>query len=500
MVLPFLLAMHCGGPAASSHPYPPAGPPGGPGCGLDSAAFCDTFDHPSTNKGRAGELDATLWSASRLQPQSPTYAGAAYPIGQATLPACRGGLPTRVLPDQDTLICDPTAEIHSNHLLVAAAAQNYGVNSYRVRRPFDFTGRTGKIVFDATGFTQQLLGWISLEITEDPIAAPSYAVLTNDEGGIIPQNAIELQFGWPCIGSAPQFSLGAVHVFNNYADTVYPASWPNPNPAPCMDIDPSKLNHFEVQLAKDKVSVWVSPTSADGVTFAPATLMFETPINLSFTRGYVHFSTHNHATLKYASNKGPCGSDSDCHTVGPNYRCGTDHTCELDSWVTRWDNIGFDGPVVPVAREYEIADALRARPDGTATNIGYLVADEASAPHDTLHFAGVDPTGATRARLAFSTWYPAPDNLPIAAYTIKLRLNGGAWHAHQLTSDEITAMTKPVVVGSDKSGSQGALGQILEVPITELVAGDNTVEFVSANIPQNYPPGIVNVDLILDAP
>src|SRR4051812_4451409 len=37
--------------------------PGAPGCGLaDKAAFCDSFDQPSANHGRAGELDASKWS------------------------------------------------------------------------------------------------------------------------------------------------------------------------------------------------------------------------------------------------------------------------------------------------------------------------------------------------------------------------------------------------------------------------------------------------------
>ena len=32
--------------------------------------------------------------------------------------------------------------------MTAVAMQNYGVNSYMIRQPFDFAGRTGKIVFD----------------------------------------------------------------------------------------------------------------------------------------------------------------------------------------------------------------------------------------------------------------------------------------------------------------------------------------------------------------
>jgi len=445
------------------------GPPGPPGCGLAAAAFCDPFDQAVTvGKGRAGELDATRWSGSRMQPQSPTYQSHPFPIGTATLPACRAGLPSKVGPEKDTLICDPTSTVHSNHLLVASAAQNYGANSYRIRQPFDFAGRTGKIVFDATGYTQQLLGWISLEITEDPIGTPSYGVLTNDEGGILPQNGLELQFSWHCIAMPTQISLSAVHVFHDYADTVIAASYPNPSPAPCVLADVDKLNHFEVEVSQDHVRVSVSPMSADGVTFEPAALMFETPIQLSFSRGSVHLSTHNHATIKYG---------------------------KIDAWVTRWDNVGFDGPVIAAAREYEIADALVS--NGDTTNIGYILADEKDGPAQTFRFTGVDVSGASRARLALSSWY-WQNGAPIDTYVLKYRLNGGAWHARPLTAGEMTAMTKPVINGTDSGGTQGALGQMVDLPLAELVAGDNTLEMVTANIPMSYPPGVVNLDLIID--
>src|SRR5688572_30977212 len=54
--------------------------PGDPGCGLESAAFCDTFDERSGVRGRAGELDPRLWSVTRGQPQLPTGDGMAYTI------------------------------------------------------------------------------------------------------------------------------------------------------------------------------------------------------------------------------------------------------------------------------------------------------------------------------------------------------------------------------------------------------------------------------------
>ena len=81
---------------------------------------------PAKSQGRARELDATQWAGGRLDVQILTGNGCAWGIGPATLPLCRPGLPAQVLPDQDDLVCNATADIASPHLVVATAAQNYG--------------------------------------------------------------------------------------------------------------------------------------------------------------------------------------------------------------------------------------------------------------------------------------------------------------------------------------------------------------------------------------
>jgi len=45
---------------------------------------------------------------------------------------------------------------------------------------------------------------------------------------------------------------------------------------------------------------------------------------LPFTSGYVQLSTYNHASVKYSTNN------------------------SIDSYIARFDNVGFDGPVLPV--------------------------------------------------------------------------------------------------------------------------------------------------------
>jgi len=446
---------------------------GVPGCGLEAAAFCDSFERAASLRGRAGELDRAHWSAGRLQPQLPTGSGQAFAIGSATVSNCRGDLPDKVLPNQDALVCDPNADIASHHLLVAVAAQNYGINSYRVRQPFDFTGRTGTIVFDAEGYTAQLLGWISLEVTEDPIAAPSYGVIDNDEGGILPKNGFELQFAYTCNTSPPsQVSLSAIHVFENYADHVVPAAWKSSPPSACVSTAQGKLNHFEVRVSQQKIEVYVSPVSADGQRFEAPGLMLSADVDLPLSRGYVHVSTHNHATLKYSPGN------------------------QMDAWLARWDNVGFDGPVVRNWREYEVKDSLVAAAGGRV-NVAYRVADEAQGPSDVLHFEGVDLSNVLTARLALSAWY-LRDNGGLDRFVLMYRFNGGVWRERRLSADEIQSLTKPLVDGAPTGGSQGAIGQMLDVPLSDLVPGDNTLEFVTKNVPQNYPPAVLNIDLVLE--
>jgi hypothetical protein len=184
----------------------------------------------------------------------------------------------------------------------------------------------------------------------------------------------------------------------------------------------------------------------------------------------VNFTTHNHATLKYSQQA-------------------------IDAWVVPWDNTGFDGPVISESREYEIPDSLipgmnpQMKP---ITNIGYLVADAANEPRSKQTFKGVDLAGISKARLALSGYYLFNDGRDLAAtekYTLKFRFNGGAWHDRPLSTAEAS-----IINGS----SQGQVAQMIDVPLADLIAGDNTLEFVTSNVPQNYPPVVSNIELILD--
>jgi hypothetical protein len=465
---------------------------GSPGCGLAAAAFCDTFDAPNAQRGRAGELDFNRWSAGRMHPQGVGVNGVAVGVGMAVIPTCRAGVADHVWPDDDMLICDANAQLASSHLMIATAAQNYGQNGLRIRQPFDFSGRTGKIVFDATvDPLGGLLGWISLAITEDPIAIPAFAIYGNDEGTILPKNAVEIHFE-----ATPQndLTVGGLHVFKDYVDKIYTPD----SSLPTASYRSQQMNHFEVLISEHGIEVHISPTSTDGVTFAAPAFVYRAPIEVPFSRGYVQLSVHNHATLKYS---------------GPGAGFGFD--TPIDASVARVDNVGFDGPVIDNWREYEIPDSLLKyqgttinvpddpyNPDHTGYDIGYVAQDMSNGPKDVLHFTGpVDNSHLASARVALSSWYLSSGTLN--QYDLMVRLNGKDWHHHMLSPEEVL-LFNPGPTTVDESGTpqgmpaiQGALGQVIDIPVGDIVSGDNTIELETANIPTNYLPVVLNLDLVL---
>lgn len=391
----------------------------------------------------------------------PTNDDEAVAVGLATTGSCRAGLPDRVPVTQDTLICDGNDQIQSNHLLVATAAQNYGQNSYRARQPFDFAGRTGTIVFDADGSNAGLLGWISLEITELPTPAPSFTFQQNFENGSIPENGIEIQFVHNCGGA--NVGVSDIIVYDDFAQAAVFSLGPS-----CVPAIKGKLNHFEVRVSEQHIEVYATPPSDDGITFGEPVLLGSADIALPFSRGYVHFTTHNHATLKYS-----------------------DET--MDAWVVRWDNLGFDGPaIVGAFREYEALDSLTQTAAGK-TNVAYRLADESQGPAQTIEIHGVDIQGATRAQLALQNW-----NLhfagaePPADYALNYRLNGGAWKSRTLTASELQMM-----VDLPNAGTRSIM---LDVDLADLIAGTNQLELTTTNADMGYPPVVLNIDLILETP
>jgi hypothetical protein len=113
----------------------------------------------------------------------------------------------------------------------------------------------------------------------------------------------------------------------------------------------------------------------------------------------------------------------------------------------------------------------------------------AQGPAQTLHLKGVDLTGVTAARLSLSSYYLTETTTPLSSYVLQYRFNGGTWRPRPLTAGELGLLTG--------GNSEGDLAQIIDVAVSDLVQGDNTLEFVTNNVPQNYPTAVSNIDLVL---
>lgn len=411
-----------------------------------------------------------------------------FQIGGATMAQCRSDVPNWVLPPGDTRICFGNDAIQSNHLLTATAAQNYGSNSYRIRQPFDFANRTGSIVFDADATANRLMGWIAIAVTEDPMPSPSFSASPgagNFEGGVIPKNGLTVELDGSC--SPTDTKVTMIHEYRNYVDNMRDLlDGPNASSATCFPVSHHRLNRFELKLSQTRVELWATPVSADGVNFAAPTRVASANISLNFTRGYVHLITRNHASSKYWNSSFPADG--------------------RDAWLVRWDNIGFDGPVINNTREFEVPDALVPASDLVA--LGYTLADVSNALKKTVTIKGVQNAGqAVRARLALNAYYsPNFSLVGLPTWGLVYRLNGKTWHTYDLSPAEEALLSSGVTMQGDRAGQAnpliiGVLAHVIDVPVSELVEGDNVLEVASLSVPiAGAPPAISNIDLVLTYP
>jgi hypothetical protein len=435
-------------------------PPVDASCGLDGAAFCDAFTKPSPG-GRAGALDDAKWSMARLGfGCSP---GFAFP--ETALNLC--GTWQDVQPGgPDSQFC---LTEDNDPRWVEGFDDNGDFNylSARIRQPFDFAGRTGTIQWEADARTSGSHGWwVETWITEDPIPGPNFhapdqLVTSRRAIGI----TLDLNCGVPASGlgtaGAGKVGVSQILIADEYGVTNhYDPFAPGNDNARCVTTEQGKLNKVQFKISETRVEVW-----ATGVQGEPLERIAETDVNVGFSRGYAHIS-HVHYNA---------------------------HKAEVPSFQAyQWARAAFDGPQLPTPRAYQIADPLTPAQMGNdcaqAYRIAYAVTDgkvydfgDMETPI-TLKFTGVDPSGGTSARMNFSTSYVNAGDM------LRYRFNGGAWHDYQVPAIQ------------DSGARQGFS---VPVEVSELVAGDNTVEFgANADPPNMYPDSmhIANIDLEIEAP
>jgi hypothetical protein len=345
---------------------PMGGGMGADQCQLAQLAFCDTFQ-TIVGGGREGDVDPAKWSFTRASQSTNPSAG----LINNYLPFNAEFCTTHQvrLADNDSFICGQQFG-ESNHWMEGMNdGGEYVLNSLRARQPFDFAGRTGNVVWDVDAKTEGSHSfWNEVWLTDEPVQGPH---LDHPGTHMFPKNGIGLVFDADWCGPLNQTmnALRTIVVFSNYQQTQY-----YDVRSPCFSTQDDHANHFQAKISSTNIAVWAS--DAGGANFRQIASVATQPLPL--TRGYLSFQHAQYAAAKFNS------------TATMTYH---------------WHAIGFDGPVLPTDRGYEVPDALQKRPDGTI-NLGY------QTPTATFSLPNVDPTSTKAAYLTYNVyWYSSPKTL-----------------------------------------------------------------------------------------
>jgi hypothetical protein len=388
--------------------------------------------------------------------------------------------------------------VATRHLLTASGAQNYGLSTYRIRQPFDFEGRTGTISLDVDASSSMLGAWPAIVLSEELTPAPSFNFPERESG---PQNGIAFEFyGGYC--EEGDSLMPQLFVFDDYGETSYQDfDCETPHVAARRD----SLNHVEIRISDHHVEFWASEPSEDGVEFPTFHHLMQAELELPFTRGYVSLVVRNHATVKYA---------------------------EGASWAVRWDNVGFDGPIITGRREHSsvetpppvtISDgcvfdgrcvwrgeayALRPGDDSVCPEtcdheiegqmVGQVRPREDEAPVE-IRFPDVSLESVARARLAIAVdypWFEWGDQFPPpTTFRLRYRVNGADWRERGVTEVEARAFEGT----PDEGPGAGLLNQLIELELGELQEGDNVVELTTAGTwTGEYRAAATGADLLFE--
>lgn len=449
-----------GGPPLPQQ-IPPRAPPGS--CGMDHPAFCEDFETPAPG-GRSGDLDEKRWSFSRWGHETRMHF-VRVPASTDTntvAPALFCGKQFNgLLPGTDVATCDGTGVdgLTSRQLNEVYDDQgDFAINSNRIRQLFDFTDRTGTIQFDVDAKVNPCnLGhgwWVELWITAEPAPIPYH-----EAPGVLsyPKNGVAIMFQG--LNNCPQgrsaTEVNGIFVSKDFAITHDVPGWElkhDSDSARCFKVADQKMNRIKVLLNKDQAEIWASdyddPMNLHRIAIAP-------DLNLSFTRGYVHLQ-HS----QYNARKDKC-ADGGTPTGIQTYR---------------WDNVAFDGPTYATPRGYGVDDNTEPDIDGAGGHLyGWYLSDKNWV---TLKVKDVDLTDAMSASIDYSF-------LGGAGRIIQYRLNGGPTHEY----------TVPAFLDGAGGPRGGTRAFSNDVPVSELVSGENTIEFMM-NAPQTEKEELIgNVEL-----
>jgi hypothetical protein len=308
------------------------------------------------------------------------------------------------------------------------------------KQPFDFANRTGKIVFDVSNDTQgNHAAWPELWVTDQPVPAPFAHESTLQSN---PRNGFGLRFAG-CSQTCPDgnnfFSIDSAITVSNYVENDS-FSGGNLNFNILGDVSksgPGQMNHVEVDVSQGQIDVYATNAFTPGGAVPPLVHIAQIPnAGLTFTRGLVWLEDVHYNANKFNSQ-------------------GT-HTFT-------WDNVGFDGPVLPRDLAFDVPD----NPNGGG-DLGYFVGPNSSV--SLVDHGLYNVANASSALLTFN-YYTQTSQV-----TFQYAING---HQHTLPWSNALAYSPGTIA--------------IPIPLSDVVAGDNTITFSEGSAPLT----VMNIDLIM---
>ncbi|MBL8742371.1 MAG: hypothetical protein JNK04_14785, partial [Myxococcales bacterium] len=411
--------------------------------------FCDGFETASPG-GNGGDLDERRWSVARISNGVNVPQGNLSDWPPATAEAC-GATTPGLLPGADLFFCtNPESGVQQ----LNDTFDNFGspaFHSLRVRQPIDFADRTATIALDLDAKQRTPGGkgwWWALVVSEEPVPAPYRDFISHFT---MPRRALVLDMnGFDCTGGdGTQNQLSAVLVYDDY-QVAEELVHDDLLDLQCFATAEEMLNHVEVRFSQTRAELWAT----DGDAAETLRLVGRVEgLSLPFTRGYV--------SIVHAQYNG--------EAVG------------LPSSMTyHFGSLGFDGPVLPTPRAYEIPFSNTSAGNAPAdhVNIGYLASATGletcceQTPLPSLSLTGVDLADASAARLNLDAYGF------VAGGILEHRWNGGAWRAFAHPFPDSNA---------------GARALTIPVVFDDLVPGDNMLELRATD-----DTTIVNLELEIE--
>jgi hypothetical protein len=326
---------------------------------------------------------------------------------------------------------------------------DFGMNSLQVRMPFDFSGRTGTIAWDVDAKVNPLgTGhgwWIAIWITEEPSPMPYY-----EEWKTLsyPKNGVGFAFvtGADCASTENDWlnALDSVRIVSEHVPRTLAFFDPEVEHGAehCFAVADGRMNHFELRVSTDHAELWASDHDAPSSFKLRETIP---NLGLSFSRGYVHFQ---HGQI-----------DASKSFATP-------------SQTFRWDNIGFDGPMLPTPRAYDIPDNDLPRAGGV-----YLGWDLSDGETQRYVFPSVDPSDARGAFLQLNL-------LSRRGQQLDYRFNDLTWRSFVVDS-----------VTPDEALGRGVA---IPVPASDLRPGENTLDLRMATPAPDVTESVANISLLVE--